>query len=471
MSLRAKLVLGLVALAAFATITIGVSSYVTTRDQLYNAVDESLELAVVRLAEIRFGGRGAEGGRGPRSTVELPDGIFERPRSFEQILVQVIDGQGSVVASPSTGVLPVGDRELEVASSSRPRVAFRRDIELDGESYRLLTVSRDDGRGAVMVARSLAETRRALDSIRDRSALAALTVIVVTGLAGFLVAHQLTRRLQSLTLAAEQVASTSRLDVPITVSGRDEAGRLAGSFRRMLEALARSKDAQQRLVQDAGHELRTPLTSLRTNVALLRRYDRLSTDDRERIIEDLDSETRELDHLVEEIVVLASGGQTNVELQPVALGELAEQAADRVRRRSGRTIVVVGDASVVDGRPQVLDRAISNLLDNAVKFSDGAPGPAEAPIELTIENGRVSVCDRGPGIPPDDLVNVFDRFYRAVDARSRPGSGLGLAIVRDAAETHGGTVFARPREGGGVCVGFDLPLRGARGSSAAAPRS
>lgn len=456
MSLRAKLVLGLVALAAFATVAIGVSSYVSIRDRLYGEVDDSLELAAVRLAALRFDGRAGGSGAGDRRQglpLELADG-FDRPRSFEQILVQVIDGNGTVRAAPATGALPVGDRELAVATATRPRSAFRRDVELDGEPYRLLTIARDEGRGAVMVARSLAETRRSLDAIRDRTAAAAVLVTLATGLAGWLVAHQLTRRLLALTLAAEQVASTSRLDVPILVGGRDEAGRLAGAFSRMLEALARSKDSQQRLVQDAGHELRTPLTSLRTNVAVLRRFEQLSPDDRARIIGDLDSETRELGHLVEEIVVLASGEPASTPTQAVRLGELAEQAAERVRRRSNQTVLVVADSSTIDGRPAALERAITNLLDNAVKFSDDQAEP----IELTVENGRITVCDRGPGISSDDLPHVFDRFYRAVDARSRPGSGLGLAIVRDAAEAHGGTVFARPRAGGGVCVGFEVPL-------------
>jgi two-component system sensor histidine kinase MprB len=281
--------------------------------------------------------------------------------------------------------------------------------------------------------------------------------------------------LLALTRAAEDVATTSRLDVAVTVSGDDETGRLAAAFRRMLDALARSKGEQQRLVQDAGHELRTPLTSVRTNISLLARFDRISAEDRERIVADLDSETRELGHLVEEIVVLASGQSPGSSPEVVALGALAEQAAGRVRRRSGRDIVVTADGSTVDGRPQVLERAIANLLDNAVKFSNSSgsagscsPGPgstgpgsdgATPPIELTVDSGRVTVCDRGPGIPSDDLAHVFDRFYRAIDARSRPGSGLGLAIVREAAESHGGTVFARPRVGGGVCVGFELPIR------------
>ena len=102
---------------------------------------------------------------------------------------------------------------------------------------------------------------------------------------------------------------------------------------------------------------------------------------------------------------------------------------------------------------------MSNLLDNAAKFDAPEPGQARAPpIEVEVAAGRVEVRDRGPGITDDDLDHVFDRFHRAVGARSRPGSGLGLAIVRDIVESHGGSVSAANRPGGGAVVGFTLPL-------------
>jgi two-component system, OmpR family, sensor histidine kinase MprB len=469
-TLRAKLILGLVAMAAVSTIAIGASSYLSTRDQLYGEIDRSLEQAVTRLLPLvsnAGAGAGAGAGQDGRGTGERRPGTeppivvtdrFERPRSFEQILVQVVDGRGVVVAAPSTGALPVGGRELELAGAIAVGAGVRRDVVLDGEAFRQVTVARGDGRGAVMVARSLDETRRSLGAIRRRTVVSALIVTAIAGTAGWLVARQLTRRLLDLTRAAEEVATTSRLDVPVELGASDETGRLATAFRRMLDALARSKDEQQRLVQDAGHELRTPLTSLRTNIAVLQRFDRLSVEDRERILADLDSETRELGHLVEEIVVLASGEAAGEPVREIELAVLAERAAERVRRRSGRTVVVSADRSRVMGRVQALERAITNLLDNAVKFSEPVSEPAASVVELTIESGRVSVCDRGPGIPAADLPRVFDRFHRAPDARSRPGSGLGLSIVRDAAESHGGTVFARPRVGGGVCVGFELPI-------------
>jgi two-component system sensor histidine kinase MprB len=136
----------------------------------------------------------------------------------------------------------------------------------------------------------------------------------------------------------------------------------------------------------------------------------------------------------------------------VELGLLARTVAERAERRHGRLVVVTADQSAVEAPLPAVERAVSNLIDNAAKF-DQTGGP----IEVVVDAGAVSVLDRGPGIVPGDETRVFDRFYRAEGARSRPGSGLGLAIVREVAVRNGGSVFSTPRPGGGAVVGFRLP--------------
>ncbi|MER6899263.1 ATP-binding protein, partial [Amycolatopsis sp. NPDC000740] len=260
---------------------------------------------------------------------------------------------------------------------------------------------------------------------------------------------RITRRLVRLTRLTEEVSAGSRPGLGVPDGGRDEVGRLSASFAGMLGRLARARDDQERLVQDAAHELRTPLTSLRTNASVLRRFEELSPDARNRLLADVDGETRELTHLVTELVELATGQYDDEPLQTVELREPAERAAARVRRRSGRAIAVDADGTTVPGRAKALERAMANLLENAVKFSSG-------PVELRVRDGRVEVLDRGPGI--EDADRVFDRFYRAAGARSLPGSGLGLSIVREVALSHGGEAFAGPRDGGGAVVGFTVAL-------------
>jgi two-component system sensor histidine kinase MprB len=261
----------------------------------------------------------------------------------------------------------------------------------------------------------------------------------------------LTRRLTRLTEAVGTVATTGRLDVVVPAAGADETARLGAAFSGMLGALAKSRQEQTQLVQDAGHELRTPLTSLRTNVSVLRDYARLDPEERERLIADLDSESRELTALVNELVELATDRRDDEPLQHVVLGEIASRAVSRTTRRTGRTIRLDSDNSAVEGQPAALERAIQNLVDNAAKFA------TEGPIEVVVHDRTVTVRDHGDGIRDDDRPHVFDRFFRAVDQRSKPGSGLGLAIVKSVVDAHHGSVFARNAQGGGAEIGFSLP--------------
>jgi two-component system, OmpR family, sensor histidine kinase MprB len=440
-SLRVKLAIAMVALAVGASVAVGAASYVSTGSQLRDQIDDSLDDAAQRVLNAPAGELPGRPPSGPRSLG--PDDF----RSFTQILVQQLDPDGSIAAQNSIE-LPVADGERAIAAGIRGN-AVRRDVVIDSEQYRMLTVG--TGRGAVQLARSLDETERVLDSILRRTLVIVVLMAALALLLGVVIAQQVTRRLIRLTHAATTVAHSGDLEVEVPVDGKDETGRLGQAFNGMLASLARSRRAQHQLVQDAGHELRTPLTSLRTNVSVMQRYDELSPASRQRLLADVESETRELSALVNELVELATDQRDLEAPTTVVIGPVAEAVADRARRRSNRAVTVSADAEPVVVRAQSFERAISNLVENALKFSDG-------PVEVVARHGRVEVRDRGPGIGDADLPRVFDRFYRADAARSQPGSGLGLAIVRDMAESHGGTVFVEPREGGGTVIGFQLPV-------------
>src|SRR5262249_299488 len=230
------------------------------------------------------------------------------------------------------------------------------------------------------------------------------------------------------------------LGVEVRVGGRSEIASLGRSFTMMVAALGTSRREQQRLVSDASHELRTPLTSLRTNAELLARADRLTPEQQAAVVEGIELEVEELTHLVTELVELATDrSDDNEPLEWVDLSVLARDVARRAERRSGRTITVTAeDPATVQVRPQMLTRATSTLVDNALKYS--APPAA---VEVVVSGTQLEVRDEGPGIPDADQPRVFDRFYRSDTARTEPGSGLGLAIVKQAVERHGGTVWAR----------------------------
>lgn len=441
MSLRLKLVLALVGLVAVATVAIGAFSYRTTRAELIGQIDASLRSTTEQLQ--RPGG--VDQVLGPRQRASI--------RSDTDVLVQVLDSDGTVYALDEDATMPVDSEDRDMATAAA-RASYLRDVTADGEQLRVLTTSLGSGRGAVQVGRSLEETQEVLRALRARIAVASGVVIALAALVGSILARQLTRRLVRLTAAAEQVRSTGNLDVVVPTDGADETARMGVAFQEMLVALARSKQDQQRLVQDAGHELRTPLTSLRTNVYTLRRSDDLDDATRRRILDDLDSESMELSRLVEEVVEVATDRRGDEPEVPVDLGDLVERVAARSRHRSGREVRVhLLSPATVSGRSLALERAVGNLVENALKFDVG-----DGPIEVTCEGGRVEVADRGPGIAPQDRDHVFDRFYRSDAARSSPGSGLGLSIVADVVARHGGRVFAADRAGGGAVVGFVLPV-------------
>ena len=171
------------------------------------------------------------------------------------------------------------------------------------------------------------------------------------------------------------------------------------------------------------------------------------------LLDDLDGEVRELTDLVNELVSVASGELAEQPADIIDLGVLAKSVGARVARRKGRVVEVdVAAAGVVFAPPAGLERAITNLIQNAAKF-DTSSGS----IEVVVRGGDLRVLDRGPGIPQEDRLLIFDRFHRSVSARTMPGSGLGLAIVREIVERSGGTVSALHRDGGGADVGFSLP--------------
>lgn len=432
-SLRVKIAVAMALLVLIATSVVGAISYRSTSSRLIDEVDRSITEASSSLS------RTIEVGRQRVPTRGLL-GVYS---------VRILNGDGVTVTSSFDAVVPVTNEAAAVLGLDG---SFdRTTVLVDGERFRVHTVGTNFG--AIQVARSLGETDRVLRDVRTRTARFVLIVSVFAAIVGWLLASSVAAPLRRLTAAASEVEQSGDLDVALPAPGKDEVGRLGLAFAAMLGALNRSKGEQQRLVQDAGHELRTPLTSLRTNLSVLQRHPDMPIDMRDRILSDLGGEVGELTDLVNELVAVASGDLADQPPQEIELGALVASVAGRVGRRRGRSVeVVADDAGTVSAPLAGLERAVTNLLENAVKF-DATGGE----IRIEAVGGRVTVSDRGPGIPDEDLPLVFDRFHRATTARSMPGSGLGLAIVSEVVERHGGSVHASNRDGGGAAVGFELP--------------
>ncbi|MET1062980.1 MAG: HAMP domain-containing sensor histidine kinase [Aeromicrobium sp.] len=347
-----------------------------------------------------------------------------------------------------------GYRELEVSVGQRERSA--RTIYLDGVPHRVVAVRAGAGTALVLV-QSMESNQDALERLKVILLVSSIAGVAAAGVAGWAVAANGLRPVRRLTAATERVARTAEL-TPIEVTGRDELARLTTSFNAMLQALDASQERQRQLVADAGHELRTPLTSLRTNIELIGQAadntERHLTDEqRHEIMGDVRAQLEELTTLVGDLVELARDEPLSRDPEPLDLADVVTQAVDRVRLRAQEVEVEVDLTPwMVIGEPQLLERAITNLLDNAAKWS-----PPGGTIRVTLREGRVTITDEGPGIAAEDLPHIFDRFYRSSEARTLPGSGLGLSIVKRAAERHGGTVEVSSPPDGGTVFTLTLP--------------
>jgi two-component system sensor histidine kinase MprB len=452
-SLRARLAILFCVITGVGIGLVGVLAFRSTSSELSAETDEFLERRAGEVAQgLRESPRGSRDSRGANPRPALP---FD-----PDALVQTIDKNGDVVGAASTVDIPVGSIDVQLAAANagrtpdqtaKPASAYQ-DIDIDGTGYRLYTQALPGG-GAVQVARATDESDRILDSLRNRFLVIGVLMAAIAAGAGVVVAQQTTRPLRRLTAAAGRVASTQDLDTPIDIERSDEVGHLARSFQDMLEALSTSREQQHRLVLDAGHELRTPLTSMRANISLLERADTMAPEDRQELLAAVKAELGELNELFSELIELATDTQHAEPFVRTDLVDVVQRAATRLSRRADRTVEIRGGPSPVMGDPTLLERAVSNLLGNAHKFS-----PAGQPIEVLIDDGRVAVRDRGPGIAPAERERVFDRFYRSDATRSMPGSGLGLAIVAQIVRNHAGHVWAADNPtGAGAEVGFAIP--------------
>jgi two-component system sensor histidine kinase MprB len=447
MSLRLRLALGLAALAAVSVVAVSTTSYLQTSDRLHDQVDAQL------LADSRPLLPPAEpSGRLAAQLCEqltagdgLLSGYTAKVAAEQGSSIQCVDQAGTVASAGSID-LPVPAAEVRTTTHDLALT----DQQLEGQRYRVVTLP-TTAAWQIRIVRSLAPTEAVLAAIRDRSLMIGGVVITLAALLGWLIASRITRPIERLTAVAEDVAVTGELEQPVLERRRDEVGRLTRAFTSMLAALEASRAEQQRLVEDASHELRTPLTSLRTNIETLQRHPDLGPETRERVLGGLDAELKALTALTNELVELTVSSKEHEATELVDLDALVGRAVELVGRRSGRTINLESEPSMVIACPEALLRAVVNVLDNAVKFSDD-----RTTIDLATSNGAVTVRDRGIGFADGDLPYVFNRFYRAIDARSMPGSGLGLAIVRDVAETSGGSVRAMNHPTGGGVVTITL---------------
>jgi len=404
------------------------------------------------------GGSGGASGStgGDRGRPGFPRRIEPAPFGAASGYVQFISAQGEVSVPGGQGAAP---RRIAVTSADRA-IAARgagtslSDRSVNGTRLRVLTAGTDGG-GAVLIARPLTEVEHELSRLLLILVLIGAGGIVLAALLGALVARTALKPISRFTLRTETLTGNLDLSRRLEVSGRDELARLAESFNGTLDALERSVAAQRHLIADASHELRTPISSLRANIQVLGEAERLPVEEQKSLRRDIVEELDELTALVGDVLELARGAAPGGPVDDVRLDGIVEAAVGRARRRSDLRFELDLEPTVVRGAAGRIGRAVSNLVENARKWS-----PDGGIVELSLRDGVLAVRDHGPGFREADLPFVFDRFYRADEARKLPGSGLGLAIVRQAAESCGGFAEARNADGGGALlrVGFGRRL-------------
>lgn len=438
LSLRARVaVMAAVAVAiAVAVTTLGI--YLTVRAELYDRLEDDL-LARARAA--------SEALANPDAVAVLPADALGDAR------IGLVTADR--LAYPTRGGVlpPLGEPEFDVAAGESPQSV--RSVTENGQEYRVVAVPAGSS-SALVFAVSTDSVDETLAYIGFVSLVVGLLGVIGAATAGYGVARAGLAPLRSLTEATERVATTTDL-TPIEAVRDDEIGRLATSFNTMLASLAAARERERQLVADAGHELRTPLTSLRTNLDLLAQEGSsersLADEDRAALLSDVRDQIGELGHLVDDLVQLSRGVEPSGAWETLDLAVVAEGALARVRRRARDvTFEVALSPWWVSGDATALGRAVTNLLDNAVKWS-----PPDATVIVQLHHGLLSVADEGPGIAPQDRPHVFDRFYRADGARSQPGSGLGLAIVAQAVTQHGGSVSVGASPAGGARFDVTIP--------------
>ena len=439
MTFRSRVITATVAAAAIAVILACFASFVTTRNSLISSVDESLSgeaSAFMEHGDVHIG-----------AWLVLPSGQTAAPSSIpiDATVLAVAKGKSAqVFRTVAIGTHNYRELIAPIAAGAYVACANGGTCKIPTTSAELLITDID---GQVNELRSL---------VRTLMFVAIGGLLLALGL-GLFLARTALRPLEDVTNEIETVAETSDLGYRLTEGENDELGRLRRVFNRLLSTVESSQTLQRQLVVDASHELRTPLTSLRTNAQVLSRAQELEPDDLRQLTDDMVTQVDELAALVTDLGELSRGERSEGVVESLRLDECLDECVGTARtyaRIKEITIDVNVESSSVLGRRDRLERAISNLLTNAIKFT-----PRGGRIVVESHDGTIAVSDSGPGIAEADQPFIFDRFWRSASARALPGSGLGLSIVAQVvAELDGSVSVDRDPNLGGARFTIVLPI-------------
>jgi two-component system, OmpR family, sensor kinase len=461
MSLRTRLLLRVATVLGIGLTLLGLLVHLLLQAALTREVDELLRSRAAAVAyDLQSGALGV-----PSRIGEGPGGISGGPDELSSpgLYVQIASADGTVLARSTNlgnATLPV---PLEALARGRNDDSVFSTVPLaSNERVRVhvAPVVLDERVLLVQVGQSLHfldSAARGADIVLTLSALAIFSVILgITWLS----VGRLLADLGKITVAAETIAATGEVDRPIPIiAGNDEASRLARALERMTTRLRNLLDTQRNLLADTAHELRNPLTVIHTNLDLLRLHIDAAT--RAEVADETLVEAQRMRRLVDDLLLLAEvEGQEHKTLEPVRLDELVRSAVESISDRAPDQHIdlIADDALVVQGNAEQLRRVVVNLVENAIQYG-GSGASVRVSVRRRGRRGILEVTDSGPGIAPEHIPHLFDRFYRidAARRRSTGGTGLGLAIVQEIVNAHGGTVRVESVPGKGSTFTVTLP--------------
>ncbi|MCL4370736.1 MAG: HAMP domain-containing histidine kinase [Chloroflexi bacterium] len=467
MSVRLRLALWSAGLVGLALLVAGLLAYAIHGRNLYADQDVMLRTGAEHAAQEYTANRNIT-----RLIPTSPD-----------VTIRVYDSAGHVIDStPNAPTAPAVDpRGLESRPSTPPydpilglvppfaavdtgQGTFGLATASDGTRWRLYLLPLDGQPARYLLA---AAPLNAIDSFiqrfRQLVGLLALAGAAITVFASWTIVDRALRPVATLTETAADIAGSGKFDRRVPVgSRRDELEHLAATFNGMLNRLEKAYKSQQRFVGDASHELRAPLTAIQANLELLRTHPRMPEAERTEAVEEASREADRLTRLVADLLALArADAGVPLSRQEVELDRVLLNAVNEARHLARGQKVEIDhlEPAMVRGDPDRLKQLLLILLDNAFKYT-----PRSGSVKVALSRGarmaELTVQDTGVGIPPEDLPNVFERFYRADPARSRDpgGTGLGLSIARWIARQHGGDITLASELERGTTVTVHLPI-------------
>jgi two-component system, OmpR family, sensor kinase len=469
-SLRLQVMAGVVVITLLALAAFDVGVVVAMRRYLLAQTDNSLRIALT-VTEPRLSSLIADGVPAPLQQLHEPaQRLANRPPPppapkltalFGDFEIAFVPRRGSAVIL-EVGATTVGGHSFIVMQSDTARRFAQSGMHtaaIDGALFRFLS-ARVAG-GSLVVGTSLDQVATTTGQVELIVTLGSIAAVLVVALGVFAVVRRGLRPVEAMARQADRISGGDLTGRVAAHDPRSEVGRLAAALNGMLTRIEASQQQMRRFFGDASHELRTPLASLRANAQLYQQGALQDPGEVDEVMDRIVLETRRMGRLVDDMLGLARLGHHPCgSWEPVDLTALVTGCAQRARVAGpGRAWQVrIGQGLSVTGDEELLRRAVDNLLMNVLVHT---PAGTVAAISASAAGGRVTieVGDEGPGVAPDHLPHIFERFYRARTLPGGCGSGLGLAIAAEIAAAHGGAALAEPVSPHGLRVTLTLPVR------------